>query len=120
MVQITILGERTRHVTGQISTCGFSPVAIILTTVVGTVIATGGVILGRLRYPVGMPLASSCSAAISAACHPAQEDVDASLLPVQWGAVTQGTRGSKGEEPVGHCSFSSLPVEYPISRRLYA
>jgi hypothetical protein len=127
MVQITVTEtlsgslERWINPEQQISTCGYSPSAIILTTVLGSVIAIGGVLLGRYRtYAAGMPLAGSCSAAISAACHPLVEDEDASLKPVQWGAVVQGTVKGDGTETVGHCTFTSLPVEYPISGRLYA
>jgi hypothetical protein len=94
LVQITITStaihddstNATAHVssgTEQISTCGFSPFAIILTTVTGTAIAIGGIAIGRIKYPTGMPLVSSCSAVISAACHRSAEDGDASLLPVQ-------------------------------------
>jgi hypothetical protein len=121
MVQISVTDHRSREIVEQISTCGYSPVAIILTTVVGSVIALGGVALARLRYPAGMPIASSCSAAISAACHPPKEDVDASLLAVQWGAVSHGENPkSNGKAAVGHCTFTSLPVEYPLVGRLYA
>ena len=35
----------------------------------------------------GMPLASTCSAAISAACHPPRDDNEAHLFPVQWGNI---------------------------------
>ena len=37
----------------------------------------------------GMPLAATCSAAISAACHPPAGDNQAHLFPVQWGLVDQ-------------------------------
>ncbi|KAL1646103.1 hypothetical protein SLS58_003523 [Diplodia intermedia] len=87
LVQVTVLaeGDRDPAAARQISTCGYSPVAIIMTTVVGSVIVLGGLGLALRRYPAGMPLASSCSATISAACHPPEDDVDASVLPVQWG-----------------------------------
>jgi len=46
------------------------------------------IILNSFRtLPEGMPLASTCSAAISAACHRPEEDREAHLLPVQWGAI---------------------------------
>ncbi|KAH7071546.1 hypothetical protein BKA63DRAFT_535404 [Paraphoma chrysanthemicola] len=118
MVQITITNE-ARQPARQISTCGYSPMAIILTIVVATIIAGSGVVMARFRYKGGMPLASSCSAAISAACHPPEGDVDAHLLPVQWGAVKHGS-GEGDEEGVGHCSFSSWPVEVPIAGRVFA
>jgi hypothetical protein len=120
VVSIFVLEPYQRMVTRQISTCGFSPIAIILATSLGAAIALGGLIIGRLKFADGMPVASSCSAAISAACHPSSEDANASSLPVQWGAVTHGKRTSNTGEPVGHCAFSSLPVEEPIPGRLYA
>jgi hypothetical protein len=118
-VQISITDAHTRQVIDEISTCGYSPVAIILTTIIAFVIAGGGVPVSRLWYPAGMPLASSNSAAISAACHPPPEDVDASVLPVQWGAVTHGETGRHGREPVAHCCFTSFLVEMPIPERMY-
>jgi hypothetical protein len=124
LVQITVTttnqGVRTVSPSESISTCGFSPFAVILTTITSAVIAIGGIVIGRFEYPAGMPLAGSCSAAISAACHPPREDMDPHLRPVQWGAVTHGVKGIGDEEPIGHCSFSSLPVEPPIPGRLYA
>ncbi|KAH6629137.1 hypothetical protein C7974DRAFT_433828 [Boeremia exigua] len=120
LVQITVLNAYTREAYKKISTCGFSPVAIILCTVLGTIIAIGGFALGRFRYAPGMPVAGSCSAAISAACHPLPEDTDAAVLPVQWGAVTHGEKGVDGKPPVGHCTFSSFPVHTPKRGQLYA
>ncbi|KAL6709804.1 hypothetical protein ACN47E_000589 [Coniothyrium glycines] len=120
-VRITVLDAHNRNVVAnQISTCGYSPIAIILTTILGSLIAIGGVIMARFKYPVGMPLAGSCSAAISAACHPSFDDLDASLLPLQWGAVTHDKNERSETEGVGHCCFTSLPVELPILGRRYA
>ena len=124
MVQITVTVSRrtgrTVSLKDSISTCGFSPFAIILTTVTATVIAISGIVIGRFRYATGMPLAGSLSASISAACHPPEDDVDAHLRPVQWGAVSHGIETNEDGELVGHCSFSSLPVEPPIPGQLYA
>ena len=55
--------------------CGYSPIAILITIVVGILVLLGGIANGFRRYPqVGIPLAASCSAAISAACHPPPGD----------------------------------------------
>jgi hypothetical protein len=118
MVQITITNDQ-RFPARQISTCGYSTMAIILLLIVATFIAGSGLVVAQRRYKAGMPLASSCSAAISAACHPPAGDVDAQLLRVQWGAVSHGV-GEGEAEVVGHCSFSSWPVEMLIPKRLYA
>lgn len=120
LVQITVLNAFTREAYRKISTCGFSPMAIILCAVLGTIIAIGGFAIGRFRYAPGMPVAGSCSAAISAACHPMPEDTEASTLPVQWGAVSHGERRDDDKPSVGHCTFSSFPVEVPRRGRFYA
>ena len=62
------------------------------------------IVHGHLRkYPSedGMPLASTCSAAISAACHRPEEDKEAHLLPIQWGVVTTD------DQNTSYCSFST-------------
>jgi hypothetical protein len=120
VVSIFVLEPYHRSVARQISTCGFSPIAIILATSLGATIAIGGLVIGRFKFASGMPVAASCSAAISAGCHPLPGDAQASTLPVQWGAVTYGKRTASNKDPVGHCAFSSLPVEEPISGRFYA
>ncbi|KAI4685948.1 uncharacterized protein J4E88_003785 [Alternaria novae-zelandiae] len=46
-VQISITDMHTRKAASEVSTCGYSPVAIILTTVVGFTIAAGGLVISR-------------------------------------------------------------------------
>lgn len=55
----------------------------------------------------------SSSAAISAACHRPETDVDAAVLPVRWGSV-------RVERPVGHCCFTSFEYSFPQEGKLYA
>ena len=62
-----------------------------------------------------IPLASSNSYAISAACHPPEQDTDAALKPVMWGEVQTGS-----ESEVGHCCFTSMDVTAPVEGRMYA
>lgn len=121
--------------------CGYSPIAILITIVVGTLVVLLGLTHGFRRYPeVGIPLAGSCSAAISAACHPPAGDDRASKKAVMWGAIKESNAGeefSPFKEPysrevgsialmnlngpkVGHCTFTSLPVDEPIKGELYA
>ena len=95
-----------------ISTCGFSPIAIIITMIIGSCLALFMAVLGLRRYKPGMPLVGSCSAAISAACH-GRSDVD-TAAPLQWGATSE-----EGEE-VGHCAFSDREVRMPKEGAMYA
>lgn len=96
-----------------ISTCGYSPIAIITVLPLGALLLVVLIANGFRKYKEGMPLAGSCSAAISAACHRPKEDVDAALLPVLWGAVST-------EGPIGHCCFTSFEVSPPVKGKPYA
>lgn len=96
-----------------ITTCGYSNIAIISVIILGSIIVLFGILTGLRKYKAGMPFVGSCSAAISAACHSLENDPDASLRPVMWGAV-------KTNDLVGHCCFSSLDVSPPIEGQVYA
>ncbi len=95
-----------------VSTCGFSPVAIALTMILGTCLASFVTLSSFRRYKPGMPLAGSCSASISAACH-WRSDID-TTSPLQWGVTSH-----EGAE-VGHCAFSDKDVRMPRVKALYA
>lgn len=102
--------------TNAISTVGYSNIAIITVIILGSVVVALGILNGFRRYKPGMPLAGSCSAAISAACHPPSDDTDAAVLPVLWGVV--GTeRGASG---VGHCCFTTFDAAPPLEGEVYA
>jgi hypothetical protein len=99
-------------------TCGYSPIAILLATVVclfliGTIVA-----LGKRKFRNGMPVAGTSSVAISAACHlrKGEKGEEAAFLPLQWG-VTEAA--GDGLDEAGHCAFSSRPVEPPIPGSFY-
>jgi hypothetical protein len=65
--------------------------------------------LSFVKVSSDIPLVSSCSIAISAACHRPQDDVDAHLLPITWGIVSLGT-----DVPT-RCSFTTFKnVRSPI------
>ncbi len=115
LARITIYDENGNEDTGHsLSSCGYSPIAIIFTLILGTLMVLVVLINGFRRYHPGIPLASSCSAAISAACHPPPEDVDAAFLPVKWGAIPTK------DGDVGHCTFTSQTVVPPVEGELYA
>lgn len=91
---------------------GYSCIAIITVILLGVVVMIIGLLNG-FRWHQGMPLACSCSAAISAACHRPEEDFDAAIKPVMWGVVSY-------ENGVGHCCFTSFEVTPPVHGELYA
>jgi hypothetical protein len=100
--------------------CGYSPRAILTVVLLGALMVCIVVGTGRRRFPTGMPVAGSCSAAMSALCHvPNSEDgEEASKMSVQWGVITAEDK----QEPEGlkHCSFSSREVGIPQPGVLYA
>ncbi|KAF4539260.1 uncharacterized protein LTHEOB_10424 [Lasiodiplodia theobromae] len=103
-----------------LTTCAYSPMAMILTCVVVVVLFAAVVGLGRRRLRGAMPLAGSCSLAIAAACH--GPEGTSSLGVVGWGVVVgegDGDGDGDGEE-VGHCGFSNEEVEAPVVGRPYA
>jgi hypothetical protein len=85
-------------------TCGYSPIAMLAVVIVGVIMLAAVVGFGFIPYKRGMPLAGSCSLAISAACHPEGRSKAGDMLlseeKLQWGVV------STGVDEKGHCAFS--------------
>ncbi|KIW29718.1 uncharacterized protein PV07_05508 [Cladophialophora immunda] len=84
----------------------FSPLATIASAVMGGVLVIATLLLGLQTLKPPMPLASSCSLALSAAVHPYEEIVDqtAIYVPVKWGVV-EFKDGPEGR--ISHASFVS-------------
>lgn len=97
----------------SISQIGYSNIAIITLLALGTIVMLLGIFNGFRRSRSDMPLAGSCSAAISAACHGPANDTDAAKGSLIWGAV-------QTEGDVGHCCFTTFQVEKPAVGRFYA
>jgi hypothetical protein len=98
-------------------TCGYSPIAMLAVVILGVFMMAIVVGFGYIPYKHGMPLAGSCSLAISAACHPGQhteEDIVLSEQELRWGVVSTSVDG------VGHCAFSSKEVGPLVKGRTYA
>ncbi|KAI5246195.1 hypothetical protein E4T43_02765 [Aureobasidium subglaciale] len=99
-----------------VSTCGYSPLAMILTLGIGTIMLAGIIFGGYWSVSTGIPLVGSCSAAVSAACHLPREEDEAHLLPLRWGVVVAQMDGGN----IGHCSFSTKEVVGPVVGAKYA
>ncbi|KAG8527154.1 uncharacterized protein KY384_008584 [Bacidia gigantensis] len=99
----------------SVSATAFSPIAIIFCIIVGGIMLITLVANGFRKYNTEIPLAGSCSAAISAFCHRPGDDADAAVLPVKWGMI-EGAQNQR----VGHCSFTSHNVSDPVPGHLYA
>lgn len=101
--------------TGSVSAVGYSPLAVMLCLIVGSFMTLALMALGFRKYKPGIPLAGSCSAAISAACHALDEKNYATILPLLWGVVEE----AEGDR-FGHCAFSGGDVSKPQAGRRYA
>ncbi|KAL6712953.1 hypothetical protein ACLMJK_009508 [Lecanora helva] len=102
-----------------IATCGYSNIAIIFMIILGSLLVLLALGQGFWRLNPIMSLARSCSAAISAACHPPEGDTDAALRPVKWGVVGNSDI-SHEEKGLKHCTFTSLEVKEPVEGQLYS
>lgn len=104
----------------QLVACGFSPIAIIFSMSLGGLMVCTILGVGMKRYKTNIPLAVSCSAAISAACHPPPGGGDP-LKPIKWGEIpeqparsdsrTSSGEAETGEEEIALPSLSSLRPE---------
>ena len=120
LARVDIVESKPFEYTGaEISTCSYSPMALIFVIILGSIVLLVGVVNGFRKVKGGMPFAGSCSAAISAACHPPKADVKASSKRVKWGVVAERDSNDP-DNRVGHCSFTSFEVETPIVGRMYA
>ncbi|KAF2822656.1 hypothetical protein CC86DRAFT_241953, partial [Ophiobolus disseminans] len=101
----------THHPERDILTTGFSALGLFAVIGLAFIALLVLIILSRRRFASGIPVAGSCSASISAACHPVDpEPENAPELQLQWG-VSREPSNNRG---VGHCSFSSRPVGVPV------
>lgn len=97
-------------------TCGWSPEGIVGVIVLGVCLVLWLLALGCRRFKTGIPVAGSCSAAISAACHGvSREEADVQLKRIQWGVVG----GSDAEAKARRCGFSAHSVEHPQEGAMY-
>lgn len=102
----------SESVTSQV---GYSCPPILTAILIGAALMLFAIAMGAKRLNGELPVAGSCSAAISAACHRPTDDIDAAFMPVQWGAVS-----SDEADDIGHCCFTSRVVESVVSGRTYA
>jgi hypothetical protein len=102
LARVVALEDGRENVENSNTLFGFSAIALIFTTTMAFILVFGVLLLGFRVIKPSMPLAATCSATISAACHHREAgEGEIALKPLRWGCV--GT----DEEGVGHCAFSS-------------
>ncbi|MCJ1381499.1 hypothetical protein MMC17_004610 [Xylographa soralifera] len=91
-----------------VSACGWSASGLYTVLIAGLIMVAVLVGFGSRKYHPGMPLTTSCSRAISAACHPAPGDDDAPLKALMYGVIHQT---EDGHEYVGFSSHEVKPLK---------
>ncbi|KAF8542363.1 hypothetical protein BDD12DRAFT_876690 [Trichophaea hybrida] len=114
-----VINNLNRSFQSSISSFGFSTISIIFLLPAGVLAISAVVVCGLQYYDYDMPVAGSCSAAISAACHPIKIDRDATLRPLMWGDVSGMDKFNVIEgEQIRHLTFSDEDVQVPINVEL--
>ncbi|KAA8652739.1 uncharacterized protein ATNIH1004_001644 [Aspergillus tanneri] len=118
-VQLVKRNTVSHHLGYWTSSVGYSPIAMIFSIGVLALAIIAMIGIGLRRLKAHMPIAGTCSAAISAACHPPIGDEDAASKPVMWGEAPRDE--NTGERArYAHCSFTSMDVNLPNLVRLYS
>lgn len=111
----------------KISSVASTGLPLFIAGLMGLVLGISLLILAFRRLRSSIPLAGTCSAAISAACHPQEGagNTTAGLREVMWGEIDSPLDGhsdeiDETEEQKGHCSFTSHDVRTPSLEKLYA
>jgi hypothetical protein len=108
--------DDTVRFTGSQFSCGYSPLAIILVIVLSFFIFAFLLWFSAKRFGSHMPIAATCSAAISATCHPPKIMADpdsAAHYEVMWGDTGD-------QDGLGHASFSRHYVGPLVEGKLYS
>ena len=136
VVKIRALDGQENELEESTTACSWSSKAILWSILIGSLSTAVLIGLGFRRLSSDMPLASSCSAALSASCHPPPEEEEVSLKPVKWGEIINRSRISSriedGSEHISendpaegtqieyaHCSFTSEQVMRASPNVLY-
>lgn len=115
LARIEVYDDGKKVNSSSASSVGYSCPPILTAIIIGIVLSIGAIAMGFRRLKGAMPVASSCSVAISAACHRPKNDIDAAYLPVQWGEIKNDM-----VDETGHCCFTTQPVTDLVPGRMYA
>ena len=107
----------------SISQVGYSVLGMISVTAVSLVAFILTFFISIRRLENRMPLAATCSGALSAACHPKDASLRHHEKEVHWGVeVVDGFSDvqSGSDDGIAACTFTSLDAQYPGVGRFYA
>ncbi|KAE8418405.1 hypothetical protein BDV36DRAFT_308758 [Aspergillus pseudocaelatus] len=112
----------------KVSSVGASALPVFIAALVGVFLFLFLLSLAFRRLKSTIPLAGSCSAAISAACHPPEDVCTATVAHGElfWGETTGlppdwvDDQSDGCDLPKGHCSFTPLDARLPSLDKLYS
>lgn len=115
----------------EVNSLAYSGLPLFVALLVGSLMVLVLVWLSFRKLKSNIPLAGGCSAAISAACHPPEDENpdNAALGMVMWGETTKSPAWAtdqgigvedEDEDEKGHCCFTSSEAERPLATKLYA
>lgn len=113
LAKIIALEDGEENLNNSTTVFRFSAMAIMFTLITGLVLFFGVLCLGLRLYDGSIPLGPSCSAVISAACHPTPGEGNIASRKIQWGVVKVDEFG------IGHCAFTSEEAGDLVPGRLY-
>lgn len=104
---------------------GWSPLGLILLAVVSMIFAVAAWAQGLRKLEKCMPVAASCSAWISAACHPVDCKTPHHLAKIHWDVELDENGGpvivdyDDEGQVIGHCAFTSGTIASPVKGKQY-
>ncbi|KAL3303888.1 hypothetical protein RB213_015992 [Colletotrichum asianum] len=118
LVQLEICDNNGELIPGRsVAGCGYSLPPNILSLCLGGAMILLLLVLSARKSDPGVPIAGSCSLAISAAAHAGQDEVDAAARHLQYGVISEDGTGGRDRRRV---DFSSRPVEKLVAGETYA
>ena len=117
LVIVEVSGPFGRSIYTTISSVGYSCIAIIFVLTLGVLALLAALGIGCKKLSAEITAVGSCSAAISAACHASEADLEEIVSQkVRWGDV-----GIVSNLGVKHLTFSTEEgVREPVSGEAYA
>lgn len=93
---------------------GFSSLSYLVLVIVFGLMLVIAYLFAMIPLRENIPVGASCSAIVSAACHPPRGDTEAHLKQVQWGVTEE-----VDDSGIAHCAFSSRAVSLPVPGTRY-
>jgi hypothetical protein len=116
LVSISVWKDEREVEDDSVATVGYSCAPMLGVIVVGVCMLYSLYVVWDRELQYHVPIAVSCSFAISAHAHRPEADVGASLLEVNWGVVEE----SSTPDGIGHCAFTSQGVTEMLEGNMYA